>query len=679
MAKRRKSGESKLGVQRENARTEKAAPSPGNSRVKSPNLRRKVASKRRSPLEQAQELAWKAMQSPHPERQLELAERALKLSLDCTDAYIVVSRFVADGRQALVLLEQGFAAAERVLGPDAASRRAGSFWIDDETRPYLRVRLGLSECLWSLGRGDESVAHLLDILRLNPQDNQGVRYLLAAHLLDLGRDAEFDDLVKKYDEPSAFMLFSKLLREFRRTGDSPAARKLLAQARRSNKFVIPMLLDLAPADDGPPEMYAPGDRNEALLYLADFACGWKQTPGAITWLRNAVDAGRTAQAKPPVGPTETVKKQLAALPQDYSALWQAAVSRVPTWLRDGTRLVRPWSILIVDYSDHQILVQELVAQEPGPELLFDHLARAMRKPAAGKRRRPSEIQVRDDAVWSAVQPHLQEIGVDCIFRTDLEEADFILGEVQKMMQPEAQPPALVETANFNSAQGASFYAAAADYFHSTPWRRLPGDVVIQVDVPQLAEFSSGRWYAVVLGQLGRTMGLALYSDKGAIEQLCCGEECGSGSHDAANQAESTAISMLFSEGFEVPIADVLAAEQHHWELAGPEAYPMILCADPSDDVRQIEPWELQLLEGCVRTIPDFVKQHPYSSGSSTERAAVATASYTVRVVSSKLKFTLSWLEPDERHCGSGDGSESHCNENQCGDGHCNDACDRHAT
>ncbi len=176
----------------------------------------------------------------------------------------------------------------------------------------------------------------------------------------------------------------------------------------------------------------------------------------------------------------------------------------------------------MNHSDHQIIWQELVVQEPGPELLFDHLARVMRKPAAGKSHRPSEIQVRDEAVWNAVQPHLQEIGVDCIFRSDLEEADFILGEMQKLMRPEGQPPALVATANFHSAQGASFYAAAAAYFRSAPWRRLPADSLIQVDCPQLSEFGSGRWYAVVLGQAGRTLGLALYSDKGAIEKICGG-------------------------------------------------------------------------------------------------------------------------------------------------------------
>ena len=657
MAKRRKPEEPRSGVRLESTRKPKTSSSRGKPSAKSPGLRGRaaagIAGRVASPLERAQELAWKAMQSHDAERQLELAEKALQLSEDCTDAYTVLARFVADGRQALELLEQGLAAAQRVLGPQLASMPIDDCWIVNETRPYLRVRLGLSECLWSLGRPEEAISQLQDILRLNPGDNQGVRYLLAAHLLELGCDAEFDALDKKYDEPSAFLMFSKLLREFRRSGDSPATRKQLAQARRINKFIVPMLLDLAPADDGLPEMYSPGDRNEALLYIADFAGGWKHTPGAITWLRTAVEQPQSKTVKPAIGPTAAVKKQLASLPQSYGTIWQATVSRVPTWLREGDRMVRPWSILIVNHTDHLIIGQELAVQEPGPEVLFDRLAHAMRKPAAGKRHRPSEIQVRDEAVWDAVQPHLQEIGVDCIFRSELEEADFILAEMQKMMLPEGQPPALVEMANFNSAQGASFYAAAAAYFRSAPWRRVPADSLIQIDCPQLAEFSSGHWYAVVLGQAGKTLGLALYSDKSAIEKICCGGGCSTEAEGFPGGDGASAISMLSSEAFEIPIADMLAAEQHHWELAGPESYPLILCAEGGSEVRPIEPWEFQLLEGCVRAIPDFVKQHPYSSGSAANADGSAnSASAPFAVVSSNLKFTLSWIVPNAESCGS---------------------------
>jgi len=536
-----------------------------------------------------------------------------------------------------MMLEQGLAAAERTIGRDGLAEAIGHFWKIDETRPYMRARLELAECLWSIGRRDEAIGHLSEMVRLNPGDNQGIRYLLAAHLLELDRDADFDRLVEQYPEPTAFLLFSRVLREFRRGGDSREARKLLVQARAANKHIVPLLLHAASLPDKLPANYSRGQTDEAVLYLSDFGGGWRQTPGAITWLRKTIDAEARRPGKPPAGPTATVIKQLEKLPQNYGIIWQASISRVPTWLRDGELMVRPWSILIVDHTEHLIVGQELVTQEPTPDQIFDHLARTMRKPLVGKGHRPSEIQVRDDPFWRAVQPHLEEIGVDCIFRTELEEADFILGEMQKLMRPDGQPPGLTESATFTSSQGASLYAAAASYFLRHPWQKLAPSVVIQVDCLQLTEFGPGRWYAVVLGQGGQTLGLAIYNDLAAVEAICggcCSEKASGG---------PSALSLLFGENFEIPITDLLAAEQHHWPLASPEAYPLVLCTTDGTNVRPVEPWELQLLEGCVRTIPDFLERCPYADG---------PASATIGPVApANLKFTLSWIEPEVGDCG----------------------------
>lgn len=503
----------------------------------------------------------------------------------------------------------------------------------------MRARLALADCLWSIGRREDSVGHLLDMLRLNPGDNQGIRYLLFARLLELGRDGDFDRLVGEYDEPSAMLLFSKVLREFRRSGDSPAARDLLAKARRQNRYVVPLLLGKEPPHGAPSGTYSPGEPDEAMVYLDDFNGCWRQTPGAITWLRRTAGRLRQARAAAPVGPSAAAKKRLERLPQSYGTIWQAAIARVPTWLRDGEAMVRPWSILIVNHTEHLIIGQELVTQEPTAALLFDRLAQAMRKPLAGTSHRPSEIQVRDEPLWNAVQPHLQEIGVDCIFRSELEEADFICAEMQKLMRPEGQPPGLVATADFTSAQGAAFYDAAAKYFRSAPWRKLPHNAVIQVDCPQLREFDAGCWFAIVMGQSGQTFGLALYDNLQAVYDLysgCCSAD--------DRGPDATGLSLIFGECFEIPIADLVAAEEHHWPIAAPEAYPLVLCTEPGMQTRALKSWELQLLEGCARAVPDFVEQYPFAAGS--------PGAQPVPAASANLKFTLAWVEPAASGCGA---------------------------
>ena len=77
---------------------------------------------------------------------------------------------------------------QRRLTPEEAKRvriqgfkqYAGHFWGFLETRPYMRARAGLAGTLLKLGDIDGAVGHYRDMLKLNPNDNQGIRYVLAA-------------------------------------------------------------------------------------------------------------------------------------------------------------------------------------------------------------------------------------------------------------------------------------------------------------------------------------------------------------------------------------------------------------------------------------------------------------------------------------------------------------------
>src|SRR5438045_5366155 len=107
----------------------------------------------------------------------------------------------------------------------------------------MRARQGLAHSLWTAGRRDDAVQHLQDMLRLNPGDNQGVRYTLAGFLLFLDRDDDLTFLLRHYpDEESAAWAYNKALSAFRRHGDTPDARKLLKEAKRANRHVPAYLL-----------------------------------------------------------------------------------------------------------------------------------------------------------------------------------------------------------------------------------------------------------------------------------------------------------------------------------------------------------------------------------------------------------------------------------------------------
>src|SRR5439155_25865151 len=85
-----------------------------------------------------------------------------------------------------------------------------------ETRPYMRARAGLAATLNLLGEVHSAISHYQDMLRLNPNDNQGIRYVLAECLMKSGDTEALKNLLKQYDEDgSALWLYTQALVAFR--------------------------------------------------------------------------------------------------------------------------------------------------------------------------------------------------------------------------------------------------------------------------------------------------------------------------------------------------------------------------------------------------------------------------------------------------------------------------------
>ncbi len=180
---------------------------------------------------------------------------------------------------------------ERALGPEAFEEGVEQFWGILETHPDIRPRAGVAQCLWQLGQREEPVKHYQELLRLNPNDNQGIRYLLAAGLFELdtpclGREGELNELLKRYGEDgSPLWLYLQTLAKFRQEGNTAQSRKRLKVALKSNQHVPPCLAGRRRVPKDLPEAYGPGDEDEAAWCASEIRSGWKSTPGAMDWLK----------------------------------------------------------------------------------------------------------------------------------------------------------------------------------------------------------------------------------------------------------------------------------------------------------------------------------------------------------------------------------------------------------
>lgn len=239
-------------------------------------------------LDLAQEKAFEAMEAPLARERIALAREALALSPLCADAYLVLARETTDADDALELYRRAVAVGAEALGEAAFEDDVGSFWGLLQTRPYMRARHELALVLWRLGHRDEAVGHYREMLRLNPNDNQGIRHLLIDALLELGHEADAAALLKRYREDgSACWTWSAALLAFRRSGNSAPANKALATALESNRHVPAYLLGEKPLPPTLPGFIGMGDESEAIAYAHGAAGAWAAAPEAKDWLAGA--------------------------------------------------------------------------------------------------------------------------------------------------------------------------------------------------------------------------------------------------------------------------------------------------------------------------------------------------------------------------------------------------------
>jgi tetratricopeptide (TPR) repeat protein len=240
----------------------------------------------RRAIDVAQEVVYDAWEAPTKKRRIALARKALEISPDCADAYLILAGTEAASIEDVInLYRKGVEAGERAIGKKAFKNDVGHFWGLLETRPYMRARAGLAGYLRAEGKPEEAVEHYWDMLRLNPNDNQGIRDLLMPCLIELGRDKDAEKLFKQYKgDGMAVWMFSRALLDFRKHGDSAISGRSLKKALEENRHVPAYLLGRKKMPRDIPDHYGFGDESEAVLYAYGNHDAWNATPGAMQWL-----------------------------------------------------------------------------------------------------------------------------------------------------------------------------------------------------------------------------------------------------------------------------------------------------------------------------------------------------------------------------------------------------------
>lgn len=232
----------------------------------------------------SQDLVIQAQEQPVTKGK-ELIKQALKLNPNNVDAYIYLSNLEKDIDKAIALLNKAIEAGEKTLGEKAFEEDKGHFWGLVETRPYMRAKASLADCLLAKKEVDKAIEVYEEMLELNPNDNQGIRYLLSTFLLTKSDLSKFEKFIEKNDDENcAVWTYNNALYSFKKFGQTIKSQKALLEAYKSNKFVIDYMLGYKELPKQQPEYIGRGDENEAVSYVSGSWPIWDKTKGALDWL-----------------------------------------------------------------------------------------------------------------------------------------------------------------------------------------------------------------------------------------------------------------------------------------------------------------------------------------------------------------------------------------------------------
>jgi tetratricopeptide (TPR) repeat protein len=238
----------------------------------------------------AQDVMYEAWERTTSRSRTALARKALGISPLCADAYVLLAEEARSIEEARDLYAKGVEAGELALGPRGFKEYAGHFWGFLETRPYMRARAGLASTLLQLGDIDGALVHYRDMLRLNPNDNQGIRYVLAGCLLRQDNYSALKELLAAHEDSSAFWLYTQALVAVRESGgsDDEQTAALVRDAWSANEHVPAILAGTKPAVSSNDGYITMGGPDEATYYVTECGAAWHRTPGAVAWLTKLV-------------------------------------------------------------------------------------------------------------------------------------------------------------------------------------------------------------------------------------------------------------------------------------------------------------------------------------------------------------------------------------------------------
>ncbi|GIT93139.1 hypothetical protein JANAI62_35770 [Jannaschia pagri] len=236
-----------------------------------------------------EDLAWGKLEVGDHTGARHAALKAIALEPDAIDCYVILAQLAhvvgqkqAYAREAVRLGEVEF---EQEIA--AAPSDEFPFWGITRTRPYMRGLHTLALSLWEdsrKGAKEEAIEIALHMLRICPNDNIGMRFLLPEWLARQGRWSIGQEVLADCgDNVRTEMSMWAALYAFK-DGNLDKAAELVASARKANPYMVGQLLLKRHPKRTNEQWVAAGSIEEAKAHAVQAYDLWRSLEGGEKWL-----------------------------------------------------------------------------------------------------------------------------------------------------------------------------------------------------------------------------------------------------------------------------------------------------------------------------------------------------------------------------------------------------------
>jgi len=299
----------------------------------------------------------------------------------------------------------------------------------------------------------------------------------------------------------------------------------------------------------------------------------------------------------------------AQLPQS-SDRWLLTTAQLRVWVTPpAVAPYRPHLVFIISGETGSIRASEITESEPTAEDVRKTLLASMQTPmsGSGKPSRPEGIIVTSEAIGKAIAESFKDepLGIQIYFSEMPDEVMQIVRELEENMRGRPELPGLLASEGVTPELLGGFYAAAADYYRAEPWVHLANIHVLALRHPDERAFR----YVVVMGNGGMEYGMTVYQRWADVERIFAGD-----APPLELMPADGAHALSFETMEKVPFDDLDALQQHRWEIAADDAYPVAMLINNQGAVRRPTRADLWWYEAALRAIPLLLRDHLQSNG-----------------------------------------------------------------